>query len=393
MRWLYRFLRPIVRFALRIYFRKIYLHFADEIPSHGPVMISANHPSAFLEAILMACYLKRPIHFLVRGDVFANSFVAKLLELTHQIPIYRFRDGFSSMRRNHDTFSKVYELLNEDKVVVIFSESFTVLEKRLRPIQKGTARLAFGAYEHVHKEFPIIPVGVNYTQADRFRSEVSIIGGKSIDFMPYYQVYKQDKQKGLNGLTEQIRTSLDELVIQVKDPSDDDLSEKLFEHNRPLSFYELSPTINRSRAHFDADRQTAEWINLASTEQKQALADKLSSTPDTNPLLFFPLKLIYVIGYLVNYPPVGLIDYIQRRYIKSRPFKGPIMVGGGTILYAIYVLMMVCIFLIIGFAFVIPLVGLPLLGYVSLMIKDYINLFRIKTNIVNNLIPSVDKIG
>ncbi len=328
---------------------------------------------------------------MVRGDVFSNSFAAKLLELTHQIPIYRFRDGFSSMRRNQETFAKVYDLLRQDKVVLIFSESFTILEKRLRPIQKGTARMAFGAYEKIGKEFPIIPIGVNYTQADRFRSEVSLIGGPIIPLMAYYEIYQVDKQKGILDLTEMVRASLDQLVIQVKDPEDDQLADKLFAINRPLSFYELHPTVLNSRAHFDSDQQTVQWLNGLTAEEKQSVVSQLTETISVNPVMWLPLKLVQWVGQLVNAPPALLTFYIQDRYVTARPFKGPIMVGGGFIIYVFYVLIAVIIFILLDQSWLIPLLGFPALGYLSLLIQDYFKYYTAKKQRENKLVFNLEE--
>ena len=133
----------------------------EKIPLDKPLLLSCNHPMAFTEACLLACFLDRPLYFLVRGDVF-NSKSNWFLEKTHQIPIYRFRDGFSNMRRNASSFAWAHQALSDGKAILIFSEGNTKLQKKLSPLQKGLASLAFGAYEEKDVQgLVIVPIGIN----------------------------------------------------------------------------------------------------------------------------------------------------------------------------------------------------------------------------------------
>jgi 1-acyl-sn-glycerol-3-phosphate acyltransferase len=69
------------------------LHHLERIPLDRPVLIASNHPSAFLEACLLATHFPKSLHFLVRGDIFINKFIVWLLAQFHLTPIYRFPMG------------------------------------------------------------------------------------------------------------------------------------------------------------------------------------------------------------------------------------------------------------------------------------------------------------
>ncbi len=51
----------------------------------------------------MDCFFPKDLPFLVRGDIFNNPVLLPLLRSTNQIPIFRFRDGFSKLRENSQT--------------------------------------------------------------------------------------------------------------------------------------------------------------------------------------------------------------------------------------------------------------------------------------------------
>ncbi|MBK8505414.1 MAG: 1-acyl-sn-glycerol-3-phosphate acyltransferase [Saprospiraceae bacterium] len=125
---LYNILRPIAATLFKIYFRKIYLIDGEKLPLTGPVLLSSNHPMAFAEACLLACFLQRPLYFLVRGDVFKKGW-HWFFRGTNQIPIYRFKDGFSNMRRNKESFTRAHDALSEGKTILIFSEGNTRMQK------------------------------------------------------------------------------------------------------------------------------------------------------------------------------------------------------------------------------------------------------------------------
>ena len=56
---IYWILRHLARIAFKAYFHKIYLINLEHLPREGPVLIAANHPSAFLEACMLAAFLPR----------------------------------------------------------------------------------------------------------------------------------------------------------------------------------------------------------------------------------------------------------------------------------------------------------------------------------------------
>ncbi|MBL0190325.1 MAG: 1-acyl-sn-glycerol-3-phosphate acyltransferase [Saprospiraceae bacterium] len=96
---LYLIIRPLARVFLFVFFRKIYLVGKENIPQTGPVILASNHPNAFTEACIYAVIQPRPVHFLTRADVFKNPLANKILRSLNMLPIYRFRDGYSSLQK------------------------------------------------------------------------------------------------------------------------------------------------------------------------------------------------------------------------------------------------------------------------------------------------------
>jgi len=121
----------------------------------------ANHPSSFLDPILVATVLPFKLGFLARGDAFTPWFNRFLRKQFRMMPVWRDREGRGNVHKNYDTFDLCLERWKNKDSIIIFSEGLCVQEWRLRSLSKGSARLVLQA---VQDGIPleIIPVGINY---------------------------------------------------------------------------------------------------------------------------------------------------------------------------------------------------------------------------------------
>ena len=70
----------------------------------GPLLIAANHPNSFLDAIILSTIFKRPVYSLARGDAFVKPFYKKLLLSLNMFPVYRISEGVENLENNYETF-------------------------------------------------------------------------------------------------------------------------------------------------------------------------------------------------------------------------------------------------------------------------------------------------
>ena len=80
---LYNIVRPFAKIALGLYFRKIYIANREAIPDDKPVILAANHPTAFIEPCILACWLVQPLSFIARGDLYVNSLILRKISDQH----------------------------------------------------------------------------------------------------------------------------------------------------------------------------------------------------------------------------------------------------------------------------------------------------------------------
>lgn len=217
---LYFLVRPIARYVLRYYYRHIDLTGLEHIPKDAPVILAANHPTAFIEPCILACFQPRTLWFLARGNLFKNAFYRALLKAVHILPVFRLEDGgYERLKDNFSTFDACHRALSQRKAIMILAEGRCIHEKALRPLRKGTARIALGALDKDPSlpEVYVVPVGVNFTQADRVRGTVMIRCGRPMLTSEFLEVYRDNEAAGIRDFTRHLRERLSPLVVQFPD--------------------------------------------------------------------------------------------------------------------------------------------------------------------------------
>ena len=328
----------------------------ENVPRKGPLIVASNHPSAFLEASILGTVLGRPLHYLVRGDMFHPKF-QWLFDWTNQIPIYRQKDGISNLRKNASSFDLTYRKLAKGDAVVIFPEAKTTLENNMRPIQRGTAHLAFGTLPFLQEGegIYILPVGVNYTEPRLPGTDVVIKVGS-----PFLTTTgAREDREAIDSFTETLSNVLSPLIIQIPD------------EGRELSYDVLASVYYRflysgrpkESAHHDL-LLIAYKVN-ESPEQKEHLTEVHSfiqkvkknkireaiyfpdilTTNRVGLLIMLILKMIWLIagGWIWR----GVRQLIFSK-IKANTFKSPVSVGAAMVLFPLIALLFLIACLIFG---------------------------------------------
>ena len=162
---LYRFAKILMWITLRIFFRKIRIIGIEKLLTDKPAILIANHSASFLDAMVLTVFLKRPMYFFVRGDIFHHPLVYKIFTMIHMVPIFSGDDGKDNLAKNKNTFNRGCDILQGNKLLLIFPEGFSRLSKSITPFKKGTARVAFQtAFDsNLKEDLTIETVALNYS--------------------------------------------------------------------------------------------------------------------------------------------------------------------------------------------------------------------------------------
>ncbi|MBX0333984.1 lysophospholipid acyltransferase family protein [Pontibacter sp. HSC-14F20] len=219
---LYLVLKLILRTGLWVFFRRFVVRNRHLMPARGPLLVVANHPNTFMDPIVIASLLPQQVYFIAKSTVFSSPLHNWLLHHMNLIPINRREDQPNEPVDNEATFKASYQALEAQKTLLIFPEGTSFNERRLRKLKTGTARMALSAVELLAEvaDLQILPVGLNYSDPTRFRSDVFVNVGKPIAVASYLSRYRHDGKSTVNELTDHIRQQLEKLIVIT--PSDDE---------------------------------------------------------------------------------------------------------------------------------------------------------------------------
>lgn len=131
----------MARLALWIFCPRVRIEGAGLMATRGPLLIVANHPNSFLDAVILGAYYPRKLHFLARGDVFRKPLFGFLLRSIGMIPIHRAREGREHLHLNEGTFQESVEVLRRGDGLLIFIEGICLLTHEIQPFKKGATRI------------------------------------------------------------------------------------------------------------------------------------------------------------------------------------------------------------------------------------------------------------
>jgi 1-acyl-sn-glycerol-3-phosphate acyltransferase len=289
-RLFYFSLRLYVWCALHIYFKKIRVRGAANIPASGPVIFLANHQNALLDALVVATTAPRYCHFIARADVFKSSGLARLLSLLNIRPVYRMRDGLKSIPNNKQTFTWASSVLLRNECLLFFPEGNHSLLRRVRPLSKGFTRIVAETLEkNPSLNLRIVPVGINYTDHTGFRGSVSLYYGQPVEASGY--------KNNLPALRTAMEETLKTLTIHVADEA---------------TYHDVISKLERSTPDYLDPEQTNRSIRLIESGQhpeESAHNPHIKKSP-ARLLVYYP---IYFLCVLINAVPLVIWKWLKKK--------------------------------------------------------------------------------
>lgn len=208
----YPLLRQYARLIFPLIFRRIKVEGGEAMQLKGPVLFAANHPNSFLDGIILSTLMDKPLYSLARGDAFQAPWANRLLRSLRLLPVYRTSEGVENLEHNYTTFAACIEVFKKDKAVLIFSEGRCINEWHLRPLKKGTARLATTAWKN-GLPLQVIPLAFNYSSFRAFPKEVHLSFGRPINAGAVMQETTEGRQWAV--FNEALRQQLSQRVYEI----------------------------------------------------------------------------------------------------------------------------------------------------------------------------------
>lgn len=212
---LYTLIKWPIRIALQCYLGRIDVRHKPVLTTRGPLLLVANHPNSFLDAIIIAASCRHPVHFLARGDAFRKPWHNTLLRLLNMIPVYRLSEGRENLHLNEKAFAASKAILQQNGIVLIFIEGISVNSHQLQPFRKGAARIAIEAVNS-GVLLQVLPISISYADFHGLHKSVWLSAGEIQTATALLSGGNEAQQ--LNYFNEQLRIQLTERYIQPPPP-------------------------------------------------------------------------------------------------------------------------------------------------------------------------------
>ncbi len=396
---LYKFFKFLLVLPLRIYFRNINFENVNRISAKNPTILSVNHSNSFMDAMLLAVFLKRKMYFLARADAFDSPFKKWFLSKINLLPVYRIRDGRDNLLKNDLIFEKCFEILKDNGMIMIFSEGNCVVEKRLRPLRAGTAQLAVDALARFKDlDLDVVPVSINYSNPLKYRESVSIVVGEPLK-ASFYKANFDDRHQAIKNLTADLSNKLKEHLIIIPDAYDDSFFETIFKidyHESGMLHIKRQQSISAYLSDLKLN-QTSEFARLkelASGYQKQLSAHKLefiSPQSSKSSLWFYPAIPFFVLSYFFNYPPKALLAGLVRKKVTDKQFLSAVNVAAGLFIFFPFVVLCSLLFGFIFKNYLLGAVFIAILSLLEVLLHHFLIIQnnRIRQNIISKKSPDI----
>ena len=399
---LYRLLKLFIGIGMRLYYREIRVKNNAYLKHDGPMIIIANHPNTLIDAWLIGHFCSQPIHYLAKGTFFNTPFKRWILGSLNMIPINRQVDGNTSGVSNQDSFEACYEVLEQGKTLVIFPEGNSVMELQLRELKSGTARIALEAEARSKGKLnlKIVPVGLFYSQAHRFRRSIFMQVGKGMNVSSFLPEYLENSSQASKKLTTRFRTLLEQVIVSSGSKEQEELMETMCEI---LYSEKGSKDIEEKASRMKDIREKLEDIQVVRPYLMEEIQQLVSSIqwridqlefradilekrfqsrkymkelglPLLNGLIGFPF---FLFGMLHSILPFKITEKVMPKLITNIEYYAPIAILLGLILYPLNYFLLLGIVdyffpLSIGLK-VLYLVAMPVTG---LYAHNYIRLLK-----------------
>ncbi|MCG9879856.1 MAG: 1-acyl-sn-glycerol-3-phosphate acyltransferase [Bacteroidia bacterium] len=307
----YKYCKWNTRLLSHIYYKNIRVSGIENLPQEGPVLLAANHPNSFLDAVLIGAALPRDTHFLARGDAFSNKTAAKVLGSLNMLPVYRLSEGKENLNKNTETFDACQNILEKNEIVLIFAEGLSENNWDLRSLKKGPARIAKKAWnsDNDAQNLAIVPVGITYEHYQGEGKNILINFGKA--YTSDDLNYQKNEALFVKELNERLSHDFEKLAY-----IDRELTEDSEEHRK---FTNQFNQLNNSE--------------INGLEIVQKLSSKKQKPAPKKGASFIQLSLIFWPYYL-------LCSSLAPKIVKQKIFQDSIRFGLFIFLWPIYLLLL-----------------------------------------------------
>lgn len=405
---LYRFVWSVIRWGLSLFFHKIEVRHGQNIPTQGPTVFLANHPSSTMDGLVLTTLTRRMVHYIGHAGLFAHRGKAWFLRSCGMIPVHRSPRETEKRESNIEAFRSCFQVLEKGGAISIFPEGISEETRHVQKIKTGAARIILEAERQNNYRLgvQVIPIGLHFFSRSRFRNKVLVNVGKPLGLRPYFALNKKDNIKAVRELTAEIQTRLENLTINIPHPELEQLVKDLeivYRKELLSEFRAEKKSTPASVMEFVISQRMADCCEYYHEHQPQRVKQTQKMLRDYlrklkrfhlkdamlrektslgqllkkeiwhmgKTIIGFPLA---VYGLINNYLPYRITEQIAKKYMQERTkILTALFLGGGLTFLVFHVAQTFLVWYFAGILWsVIYFISLPASGFFALTYTKWI---------------------
>jgi len=386
----------LVLYIQRLYYKKPVVLNETFAKIDKPTILVSNHPNTLLDAVFAAATVSEQVKFLANYSLFKSRVGNWFFNTFYCIPVQRPEDVKDGQTDNVASIAKSHEFLSKGGTLYVAAEGYSIQTIGIRPLKTGAARLALGTENDLdwNADIQILPIGLNYEKADRFRSNLVTHIGKPYSVKEWRTEYFSDARTTVKKVTDELEDQMRSVLLDADEDRTDILNHirsYLFQTNPtdPKREYlrtrkllvdlkaTSQPQLLKLKKVIGQFESNCSKSKVTSSEVAAAHHDKIDPKSLINLISALPLTLV---GAVLNILPYLLCHWIDKKGNKLLVYRSTFRVLAGMIFFpAMYLFWMWLVsyftnnvILTLGSVFIYRRLGI----YAWHQIKDWKRYFR-----------------
>lgn len=219
MEFVYELARILVHYIKNIYYKDPVVINESFAKIDKPTILVSNHPNTLLDAVIAAATVSKQVNFLANYGLFKSKFGNAFFSLFYCIPIQRKEDMAGKPTNNKESIARSHSFLAEGGTLYVAAEGGSIHSLGIRPLKTGAARIGLNTEnENDWKaDVQILPLGLNYDESDKFRSNLVIQLGKPFLLREWRSQFFENNRAAVRDVTKHLTEQMQSILLHGED--------------------------------------------------------------------------------------------------------------------------------------------------------------------------------
>ena len=215
MTLIYRFVRWILRAALRLYYTEIELVGRDNVPADGPLLVLAHHHNGMVDPMLLIVSSPRQLRFIAKSTLFKIPVLAFFMRGMKTIRAYRAQDAGGVRQDNSKLYEAVGEALSTGGAISLFPEGKSHDDPALAEFKHGAAKMALEAEARAGWKLGLRVqlCGIHFERTRLYRGKALVTIGPTSTIDGYRDAFAADPRAAVEALTKELQERMSKMVL------------------------------------------------------------------------------------------------------------------------------------------------------------------------------------